>query len=168
MVAQVNLREVLDDIRRWIGDREATSYTREGCRVSLANLPRERVMLDVDLAFPADRAVKAQCDFILFSIDAERECLVAVPMELKRGQVDTSEAIKQLQEGARIVARLVPRNVKTICIPLLVHGGRIPKTRRRKRGKRAGVTFRGQESPIYTTRCSYEGNIADALKKIEN
>ena len=162
---QVNLHEVLDDIRRWIGDREAKSYTREGCRVSLANLPRERVMLDVDLAFPKDRAVKAQCDFILFAIDTEQECLVTVPMELKRGQVDASEAIKQLQEGARIAARIVPRNIKTICIPLLVHGGRIPKTRRRKRSKRAGVIFRGQESLIYTTRCSYEGNIADALRK---
>lgn len=57
-------------------------------------------MLDVDGAFPTDRAVKAQCDFILFYVDAERACLVIVPMELKRGDVDASDAIKQLQEGA--------------------------------------------------------------------
>lgn len=84
----MNPRDALNQIRRWIGDREAKSYTRNGCRVSLANLPRERVVLDVDRAFPTDRAVKAQCDFILFYLDTDQGCLVIVPMELKRGDVD--------------------------------------------------------------------------------
>ena len=111
----MNPRDALNQIRRWIGERVATSYTRNGCRVSLANLPRERVVLDVDLAFPTDRAVKAQCDFILFY--TRQDTLVAVPMELKQGDVDASEVVKQLQEGAHVVNRLVPRNVKTDCIP---------------------------------------------------
>ena len=162
---QVNLYEVLDDIRRWIGDREAKSYTRNGCRVSLANLPRERIMLDVDLAFPTDRAVKAQCDFILFYLDTDEECLVIVPMELKRGDVDASDAIKQLQEGARLVERLVPRNVKASCIPLLVYGSKRIRKEQNEKLRRATINFRGQNSPIQATRCGYEGNIAAAVKK---
>lgn len=164
---QVNLREVLDDIRRWIGDREAKSYTRNGCRVSLANLPRERVVLDVDRAFPTDSAVKAQCDLILFYVDADQGHLVAVPMELKRGDVDASDAIKQLQEGARLVERLVPRNVKTSCIPLLVYGSKRIRREQNEKLRRAKINFRGQNAPIQATRCGYEGNIADALKKFK-
>ena len=161
----MNPRDALNQIRRWIGGREAKSYTREGCRVSLANLPRERVMLDVDRAFPTDRAVKAQCDFILFYVDADRESLVIVPMELKRGDVDASDAIKQLQEGASIAARLVPRNVKTICIPLLVYGNKRIRKEQNEKLRRSTVNFRGQSYLIQATRCSYEGNIAAAVKK---
>ena len=161
MVVNVNPRDALNQIRRWIGERGATSYTRNGCRVSLANLPRERVVLDVDLAFPTDRAVKAQCDFILFY--TSQDTLVAVPMELKQGDVDASEVVKQLQEGAHIVNRLVPRNVETNCIPVLIHGSKRVQSRQNEKLKRSSVNFRGVKLPIQTTRCSYEGNLAKAL-----
>ena len=64
----VNLHEALEEIRRWVGDRKATSYTKEGCRVSMAHIPSERVVLDVDLAFPRDKTDTNQCDFVLFHI----------------------------------------------------------------------------------------------------
>ena len=96
----VNLHEALEEIRQWVGDKKATSpYTKKGCRVSMANVPTERVVLDVDLAFPTGRADTNQCDFVLFYIDTTQNNLVGVPMELKRGDVDASEAIAQLQEG---------------------------------------------------------------------
>ena len=66
----------------------------------MANIPPERVVLDVDLAFPTDRSDTNQCDFALFYINTTQNNLVGVPMELKRGGVDASEAIAQLQEGA--------------------------------------------------------------------
>ena len=160
-VALVNPRDALNQIRRWIGGRVATSYTRNGCRVSLADLPRERVVLDVDLAFPTDRAVKAQCDLILFCI--AQDCLVAVPMELKQGEVDASDVVKQLQEGTRVVSQLVPRNVKTNCIPVLVHGSKRVQRRQSEKLKRSSVNFRGAKLPIQTTRCGFEGNLARAL-----
>ena len=95
----VNLHEVLEEVRRWVGNRRATSYTREECRVSMANIPSERVVLDVDRAFPTGRAKTNQCDFVLFYIDTAQSSLIGVPMELKRGDVDASEAVAQLQEG---------------------------------------------------------------------
>lgn len=69
---EVNLHKALEKIRQWVGDRKAKSYTRKGCKLSLANLkskPANRVVLDVDRAYPPSKAKKNQCDFILFHID---------------------------------------------------------------------------------------------------
>ena len=160
----VNLHEALEEIRQWVGDRKATSpYTKEGCRVSMANIPSERVVLDVDLAFPTDKADTNQCDFVLFYTDTVQNSLVVVPMELK-GSADASKVKRQLQEGVRMIGSLVPRTIETNCIPVTFHRRKIHKAQL-KRLKTSRVTFRGEEFPINTTRCSYEGNLAQALAK---
>ena len=164
MKADVNLHEVLEEIRQWIGNRRATSYTKEGCRVSMANVPSERVVLDVDRAFPPDRSDTNQCDFVLFYIDASQNCLMGVPMELKRGDVDASEAIAQLQEGARIVDGCTPNDVEMNLVLVLVHGGSIHRSQR-NRLRTARIRFRGEEFAINTTRCGHQGNLAQALAK---
>ena len=50
---------------------------------NLRSKPANRVVLDVDRAFPTDRAKTNQCDLILFHIDEVQNGLVVVPMELK-------------------------------------------------------------------------------------
>ena len=164
----MNLHEALEEIRQWIGDRKATSpYTKEGCRVSMANLqskPVNRVVLDVDLAFPTDRAKTNQCDLILFHIDDTQNDLVVAPMELKRGDVDASEAVAQLQAGARIVDNCTPDDVDMNLVFVLVHGGSMHRSQR-NRLRTSRIRFRGTEFPINTTRCGYEGNLAEALDK---
>lgn len=131
----MNLHEALEEIQQWVGDRKAKSYTRKGCRVSMANLkskPRNRVVLDVDLAFPTNTAKTNQCDFILFHIDDAQNCLVGVPMELKRGDVDASLAIAQLQAGARIADNCTPKETEIDLVPILVHGGSLHKIQRNR------------------------------------
>ncbi|MYA72301.1 hypothetical protein F4009_13740 [Candidatus Poribacteria bacterium] len=161
----VNLHEALEEIRQWIRDNEATSpYTKEGCRVSMANIPSERVVLDVDLAFPTGRARTNQCDFVLFYIDTAQNNLVGVPMELKRGDVDASEAVAQLQEGARIVDNCTPDNVQMNLVLVLVHGGSMHRSQR-NRLRTSRIRFRGAEFPINTARCGHQGNLAQALAK---
>lgn len=161
----VNLHEALEEIRQSVGDRKATSpYTKEGCRVSMANIPTNRIVLDVDLAFPTGRTDTNQCDFVLFYIDTTQSSLIGVPMELKRGDVDASEAIAQLQEGARIVDNCTSNDVDVNLVLVLVHGGSMHRTQR-NRLRTARVRFRGEEFPINTTRCSYEGNLAQVLAK---
>ena len=159
----LNLHEALEEVRRWIGDRIATSYTKEGCRVSMANIPSERVVLDVDLAFPTDRAKTNQCDFVLFYIDIAQSSLVGVPMELK-GDPDASKIVRQLQEGARIVDNCTPNHIEINLVPVLVHGQGMHKYQRNQL-RRSRIRFRGEEFPINTTTCSYPGNLAEALKK---
>ena len=164
----MNLHEVLEGVRQWVGDRIATSpYTKEGCRVSMANLqskPANRVVLDVDRAFPPDRARINQCDFVLFYIDTAQNSLVGVPMELKRGDVDASEAIAQLQEGARLVDNHTPRDVEMDLVLVLIHGGGMHRSQR-NRLRTARIRFRGEEFPINTTRCGHQGNLAQTLAK---
>lgn len=161
----MNLHEVLEEIRQWVGDRKATSpYTKEGCRVSMANIPTNRIVLDVDLAFPTGRARTNQCDFVLFYIDTTQSSLIGVPMELKRGDVDASEAVAQLQEGARIVDRYTPNDVDMNLILVLVHGGGIHRSQRNKL-RTSRIRFRGAEFPINTARCGHQGNLAQALAK---
>lgn len=161
----MNLHNALEEIRQWVGDRKAASpYTKEGCRVSMANIPSARVVLDVDLAFPTDRSDTNQCDFVLFYVDTAQNNLVGVPMELKRGDVDASEAVAQLQEGARIVDDCTPNDVEMNLVLVLVHGGSIHRSQR-NRLRTARIRFRGAEFPINTARCGYEGNLAQTLAK---
>lgn len=119
--ADVNLHEALEEIRQQVGENRATSYTKEGCRVSMDNIPSERVVLDVDRAFPTSSAQTNQCDFILFYIDTTLSSLVGVPMELKSGDVKASLVVEQLRGGARIVNNFTPRNIEIELIPVLVH-----------------------------------------------
>ena len=160
----MNLHEALEEVRQWVGNRKATSYTKEGCRVSMANIPSERVVLDVDLAFPTGRAGINQCDFVLFFFDAAQNNLIGVPMELKRGDVNASEAVAQLQEGARIVDSYTPNNVDINLVLLLVHGGSMHRSQR-NRLRTSRIRFRGEEFPINTARCGHEGNLSQALAK---
>ena len=165
--ATVNLYETLDEIRQWVGDRKAKSYTRQGCKVSLAKLkskPANRVVLDVDVAFSTDKAKTSQCDFILFHIDDEQNCLIGVPMELKSGSVNASEAVAQLQEGARIADNCTPKGTEINLIPVLIYGRRMHTTQRNKL-RTARIKFRGEEFPINTTRCGKKENLALALAK---
>ena len=162
-MVSVNPREALDQVRQVIGENATTSYTRNRCRVSLHKIPSDRVVLDVDRMSPTDRAMSPQCDLILFYADTFEGSLVAVPMELKSGNVDASDAIKQLQGGVRFIERLVPKTVKTNCIPVLVYGSKTIQKRQHEKLRRARITFRSEEILIQTTRCSYEGNLAKAL-----
>ena len=163
----MNLHEALEKVRQAVGNRNATSpYIKEGCRVSMANLqskPTNRVVLDVDLAFPTDRAKTNQCDLILFHIDDTQNYLVAVPMELK-GDTDASKVVRQLQEGARIVDNYTPNHIEISLVPVLVHGPGMHKYQR-NRLKTSRIRFRGQEIPINTARCGHQGNLAQALAK---
>jgi len=163
MRADVKLHEALEEIRQQVGHNETTSYTKEGCRVSMANIPSERVVLDVDLAFPPDRALTNQCDFVLFYIDTVQSKLIGVPMELKNGDVKASTVVEQLRDGARIVDNFTPRNIEIELIPILVHDG-IHKAQS-ERLKESRIRFRGDRIPINMTTCGYQGNLAQALAK---
>ena len=164
--AAVNLYETLEEIRQWVGERKAKSHTRKGCRVSMANLkskPRNRVVLDVDLASPTGQANTNQCDLILFHIDDEQNCLYGVPIELK-GDPDASKIVRQLQNGAGIVDNCTPNHIEINLILVVFYKGSMHKIQRNHL-RTSRITFRGDEFPINTTRCSFNGNLAQALSK---
>ena len=103
------MNEVLDGIRSQVGaENLSDSYIRDGCRVSMEDVPSRRVVADVDRAFPAHRMEGKRCDYVLFFISAAKNTLFAVPMELKSGGVDASEVSAQLQRGAEFAERFAP------------------------------------------------------------
>ena len=157
------MKEVLDGIRANIGAENCCeSCSRDGCRAFLEDVPRERIVVDADKAFEAHKAPGKRCDFILFVLEGGRK-LVAVPVELKSGRVDVSDALEQLQGGAAFAERFAPEASGAVCRPILFHGSAIhPKDRSTlNRGK---IRFRGMGLTVKTSRCNRPRNLAIALE----
>ena len=104
------MNEVLDGIRSHVGaENLSNSCRRDGCRVSMEDMPPCRVVVDADRAFPAHKMEGKRCDYVLFFISAAKGTLFAVPIELKSGGVDASAVSEQLQRGAEFADRFAPK-----------------------------------------------------------
>ena len=156
------MKEVLDGIRANIGAENCCeSCSRDGCRVYLDDVPRERIVVDADKAFEAHGRQGKRCDFILFVHEGCRK-IIAAPIELKSGTVDVSHALGQLRVGAAFAERFSPKDCEVICRPILFHGKRIhPKDRSTL--NRNKIRFRGVDLTVKTSRCNRSRNLAEAL-----
>jgi hypothetical protein len=128
----------------------------------MKDVPSPRVVVDADLAFPVHNISGKKCDFILFLFENGGK-LLTIPVELKGGNVDASDAHEQLQRGADFAAWVVPRNFNSLCRPVLIHEKSL-HPQQRKTLNRAKVRFRGHELTIKTARCKDHRNLALALK----
>ena len=152
------MSDVLDRIRGKVGkDNLSESVSRDECGVDSTGLPIRRVIVDADRAFPAHRWTGSRCDFVIFFGDADERRVVTVPLELKSGRVDVSQASAQLQRGADFAAHFVPSTA--VCHPVLIHGKKINL----RQLNRAKVKFRDMRLTIRTARCNRGGNLALAL-----
>ena len=131
----------------------------------MENVPSPRVVVDADRAFPAHGMEDSRCDYVLFFVGGSNDTLFGVPMELKSGTVDASEAAKQLQQGAEFVRRFTKTVRESICHPVLFHGRGI-HPRQRKILNRAKVHFRGRNLTITTARCNRPKNLSRVLDMI--
>ena len=122
----MNRSEILEDIRDRIGKENlftGNSFRRGRCSVNLAGVSEDaRVVVDLDKVFPSGQTGRNQCECILFYFDAATN-FVVVPIELKGGEVDASEASKQLKGGAAFAATHTPRGSNSLCRPILFHNG---------------------------------------------
>ena len=156
------MKEVLDGIRAEIGAANCCeSCSRDGCRVFLEDIPRDRIVVDADKAFEAHEWRGKRCDFIVFLPGTDGK-LVAAPIELKSGKVDVSDAVQQLQEGSSFAERFVTEEPEVACRPILFHGRSIhPKERRAL--NREKILFRGVKLTVKTKNCGRRRNLADGL-----
>ena len=138
------MKEVLDGIRANIGaENFCKSCSRDRCRVSLEDVPRDRIVVDADKAFETHGHRGKRCDFILFVLGHGRK-LVAAPIELKSGRVDVSDALEQLQEGATFAERFAPDVSGAVCRPILFHGSKIHPTESEHAQSRENPVFRSR------------------------
>ena len=117
------MSEVLSEIRERVGEENLiNSCSGRGCRVDMAGVPRERIVIDVDMAFPANRIIGKRCDRILIYGDTVKNRLVMVIIELKSGTFKATDVFEQLQGSVDLFSDLIPRVLETTCIPILFHG----------------------------------------------
>ena len=82
------MSEVLNAIRTRVGEENlSTLRSRSGCGVNMTEAPSPRVVIDVDRAFPSHGMTGKRCDYIIFFSDTANNCLVAVLIELKGGDL---------------------------------------------------------------------------------
>ena len=158
----MKLSEVLDAIRKQVGEENLTnSCSSDGCHVDMTDVPRERIVVDVERVFQVNQKKGKRCDRMLLYVD---EKLVVVLIELKSGNVDATEVFRQLQSGADFAGELVPKDIETTCIPVVFHGKRIHDAQLRKL-KRNEVRFLRQTFPIWKRKCGrLTKNLASVLK----
>ena len=146
------MSEVLNEIRTRVGEENlSTLRSRSGCGVNMTRAPSPRVVIDADRAFPAHGMMGKRCDYIIFFFDTTQNCLVAVLIELKGGDVKASEVSEQLQEGANFAERFTTESTEIVCLPRLFHKGIHKKEFQQL--QRTSVRFRGEHKPIKTARC---------------
>lgn len=161
----MNAHEVLGRIR---SEAEAghlsESCSRGGCQVSMTDVPRSRVIVDLDRALPPGTTREKRCDYVLFLVGVRQEALVMMPMELKSGGFHATAAAEQLQQGAEFADELIQdySGPKSICHPVLFHGKGIHE-KELKSLNRAKVRFRGRQLTIKTARCGRPRNLAAVL-----
>lgn len=102
-----------------------------------------------------------RCDFILF-LSGGGGALVAVPIDLKSGNVDAPEAVDQLRAGAAFAERLSQGEDDADCQPILFYGKSIHRRQRAVLAQEK-VNFRGRKLTVKTACCGRPGNLARVL-----
>ena len=155
--------EILEDIRNRVGKRNlfnGNSFRRGRCSADLTDLPVNRVVVDLDKVFPTGQEGTNQCECVLFYFDTAAN-FVVVLIELKGGEVDASEASKQLKSGAAFATTYTPSGSNCICHPVLFHNGISRAEVRQLSKNQSRVRFQGKSFEIKTARCG--GKLADVL-----
>ena len=166
-----NAANVVEEIRRAIPSGcVVTRCRKEGCSVSLKDAPSPRVIIDLDRPQAPVGQTEKRCDYIF--IGAPSSAWVApmeprvAPMELKRGKPNASEIVPQLQAGADIADKIVPRDAKVQLRPIAVFGGRVVANELRMFAKRTTrIRFRNRTIKIELLRCGKQ--LVDVLKRAE-
>lgn len=139
----------------------ARDQIRDGCKMSMQGIAEKKcILVDVDVAF-RNRPSEKRCDFILF-VESLGGHLMVVPIELKNTRVEPSSLCAQLQAGASYAAGIIPQGIQCICVPVVIHGKKIPTRQRDSLGKEK-VSFRKTRSSIKTVRCDISRNLFNAI-----
>ena len=149
-----------------VGEENLTeTCSGKGCKVDMVDIPKERVVVDVDLAYKAHSRTGKNCDRILFYIHSVENSLVTVLIEHKGSTFDSATDIaKQLQGGADFVKEVITLRLKTVCIPVLFHGDGTHKSQHNKLARQQ-IVIGGNRSPISKEKCNTRKNLARVLTR---
>ena len=120
----------------------ATRCRKEGCSLTLKDLPRPYLLIDMDHRMaPSESHERNKCDYIFIGDEGNW----VVPLELTRGKLEANKVLPQLQAGARVAEEIVPRKARTQFRPIAVYGREFRGSERNKLSQKTnGIHFRGQ------------------------
>ena len=146
-----NAANVVEDIERVIPSGcVATRCRKEKCSVSLKDVPSPSVLIDLDHPEAPVGQNEKRCDYIF--IGGSVKVWVA-PMELKSGKPEASEIAPQLQAGADLADKIVPRDAKVQLRPIAIFGGSAPRDTRVFAKSAYRIRFRNQRLQIKLHKC---------------
>ena len=126
-------------------------YIKEGCSVSLKDAPSPSIMIDMDESPALVGKNKTKCDYIFIGGCGD---VWLEPLELMKGDLDASKAVKQLQAGTNIAdAHIIPAGEQVEFKPVAV-SGRLSKVQKRKLLKPSSkIRFKGVRFHILVLKC---------------
>ena len=127
----------------------AKKLKKEGCSVSLKDAPVPSITIDMDKRQAPVGQNEAKCDYIFIGGSGN---VFLVPLELKKGKLDASKIVKQLQAGAKVAACIIPKREGVQFVPVAVCGGRISPDQRRKLVQ-SEIDFNGQSPTVELLNC---------------
>ena len=135
---------------------------KKGCSVSLRDAPTPSITIDMDNKKAPVRQSETKCDYIFIGGSDD---VLLIPLELKKGELDASDIVKQLQAGADIAAaRIIPEGEGVQFLPVAVCGGKVhPAQRRQLLQSFSNIRFKGKSSNIRLLKCGQR--LIDALPK---
>lgn len=161
----MNLNRGLANIRGKVDQESLTnSCSGEGCQVYLTDMPRQKVVINVEKEFDARRESGKRCDRLLFY--ENKNTFVAVPIELKgRGKGDESDVLEQLTSGLAFAATLVSDLKEPIYVPIVFTKRGIKSRNPRQQNRELRVKFQGKTLTVLTGRCGRQRNLANLLSQ---
>ena len=118
--------------------------------MSMSGVPDDHVVVDLDCRALRTTAGK-RCDYLFLAQQGSTNWVV--PIELKSGAFSPGSVAEQLQGGADMADGWLPTMQGFQFVPVVAHGGGIPKARV-KSLQRATVTFRTQTRRPQLIKCS--------------
>ena len=160
---RLNLNRNLANIRGKVDQQSLTnSCSGEGCQVYLTDMPRQKVVINVEKEFDARGDNRKRCDRLLFY--ENKTTFVAVPIELKgRGKGDESDVLEQLKSGLAFAATLVSDLKEPVYVPIVFTKSGIRSRSPRHQNRELKVKFKGKTLTVLTGRCGRKRNLANLL-----
>ena len=138
----------------------STRCQAKGCSANVGDAPTPFVLVDMDCRTLSLNQSSSRCDFIFVTDSGD---LVAA-LELKRGKVEASQVVRQLQAGADFADSVVPKRSVVRFVPIAVYGGKAHRGELTKLGrKQSQIRFRSSRVRIELLRCGQP--LVNAIRK---
>ncbi|RKU15825.1 hypothetical protein C6501_06600 [Candidatus Poribacteria bacterium] len=136
----------------------------EGCKVYRTDIPRQKIVINVEKEFDLRGDSRKRCDRLLFY--RNRNILFAVPIELKgRGKGDESQVLDQLKSGLEFAATLVQDLKEPVYVPIVFTKRGIREANPKHQKRELKMKFKGKTLTVLTGRCGRKNNLANLLSE---